>query len=69
MAAAERLFCHFGYAKTTVADIARAATRLGPLVTIAHIDGAIHDVFLSAPEPRDAAYGVLRRWLVSGALG
>lgn len=52
-----------------VADIARAATRLGPLVTIAHIDGAIHDVFLSAPEPRDAAYGVLRRWLVAGALG
>lgn len=52
-----------------VADIARAATRLGPLVTNAHIDGAIHDVFLSAPEPRDAAYGVLRRWLVAGALG
>lgn len=52
-----------------VADIARAATRLGPLVTIAHIDGAIHDVFLSAPASTDAAYGVLRRWLVSGALG
>ncbi|WP_295775654.1 alpha/beta hydrolase [uncultured Microbacterium sp.] len=52
-----------------VADIARAATRIGSLVTVAHIDGAIHDVFLSAPEPRDAAYGVLRRWLVSGALG
>lgn len=52
-----------------VADIARAATRLGPLVTVAHIDGAIHDVFLSAPGPTDAAYGVLRRWLVSGALG
>jgi len=52
-----------------VADIARAATRVGSLVTVAHIDGAIHDVFLSAPKPRDAAYGVLRRWLVSGALG
>lgn len=51
-----------------VDDIARAATRLGPLVTVARIDGAIHDVFLSAPGPRDAAYAALRRWLLSGAI-
>ena len=51
-----------------VDDIARAATRLGPLVTVARIEGAIHDVFLSAPGPRDAAYAALRRWLLSGAV-
>jgi len=51
-----------------VDHIARAAARLGPLVTIARIDGAVHDVFLSAPGPRDAAYAALRRWLLSGAL-
>ncbi len=51
-----------------VDDIARAAPRLGPLVTVARIEGAIHDVFLSAPGPRDAAYVALRRWLLSGAV-
>lgn len=51
-----------------VDDIARAAPRLGSLVTVARIKGAIHDVFLSAPGPKDAAYRALRRWLLSGAL-
>ncbi|WP_307219117.1 alpha/beta hydrolase [Microbacterium sp. SORGH_AS_0888] len=46
-----------------VDDIARAALRIGSVVTIARIDGAIHDVFLSAPEPRDRAYALLRRWV------
>ncbi len=32
-----------------VDDIARAATRISATVTIARIDGALHDVFLSAP--------------------
>lgn len=50
-----------------VDDIAKAALRIGSLVTIARVDGAIHDVFLSAPDPRDRAYEVLRRWVV-GAL-
>lgn len=48
-----------------VDDIAKAATRLGRLVTIARIDGAIHDVFLSAVAPRADAYAALSRWLVS----
>ncbi|GAA2009905.1 alpha/beta hydrolase [Microbacterium ulmi] len=46
-----------------VDDIARAATRIGRLVTVARIDGAIHDVFLSRPEPRAEAYDVLRAWI------
>jgi len=47
-----------------VDDIARAATRIGELVTIARIDGAIHDVFLSREEPRTAAYTELEHWAV-----
>ena len=47
-----------------VDDIARAATRIGDEVTVARIDGAVHDVFLSAPGPRGAAYDALERWLV-----
>lgn len=47
-----------------VDDIARAATRIGALVTIARIDGAVHDVFLSAPESRRTAYVRLREWIV-----
>jgi alpha-beta hydrolase superfamily lysophospholipase len=45
-----------------VDDIARAATRIGELVTIARVDGALHDVFLSAEGPRDTAYRVLAHW-------
>lgn len=48
-----------------VDDIAKSATRIGRLVTIARIDGAIHDVFLSRPEPRDQAYRELERWMRS----
>jgi len=48
-----------------VEDIARAALKLGSSVTIERIDGALHDVFLSAREARAAAYGRLARW-VSG---
>lgn len=46
-----------------VNDIARSATRLGSLVTVARIDGAIHDVFLSRPDPRAAAYRTLETWM------
>lgn len=52
-----------------VDDIARAATRLGRLVTIARIDGALHDVFLSRPAARDEAYRALGEWMLSPALG
>jgi alpha-beta hydrolase superfamily lysophospholipase len=45
-----------------VDDIARAAAGLRPEVTIARVDGALHDVFLSAPAPRAAAYAVLDAW-------
>jgi alpha-beta hydrolase superfamily lysophospholipase len=47
----------------TVDDIARAALKIGTLVTVARIEGAIHDVFLSAPGPRGQAYRVLRDWV------
>ena len=46
-----------------VDDIARAATRIGSEVTISRIEGALHDVFLSRPEPRATAYRVLDRWM------
>ena len=46
-----------------VDDIAKSATRIGRLVTIARIDGAIHDVFLSRPQPRAQAYRSLDRWM------
>ncbi|MFG6403831.1 MULTISPECIES: alpha/beta hydrolase [unclassified Microbacterium] len=39
-----------------VDEIARSATRLGESVTIARIDGALHDVFISQPEARASAY-------------
>ena len=46
-----------------VDDIARAAVRLGSTVTVARIEGALHDVTLSAAGPRQAAYASLTRWL------
>ncbi|WP_243074179.1 alpha/beta hydrolase [Microbacterium sp. SS28] len=51
-----------------VDEIARAATKLGRDVTVTRIDGALHDVFLSRPEARDAAYRAVDRWLLRGAL-
>ena len=51
-----------------VDDIARAATRLGRRTSIARITDAVHDVFLSAPRPREEAYRALRAWLTTGAL-
>jgi hypothetical protein len=35
---------------------------LGHLVTLARIDGALHDVTLSAPEVRDVVWRELKRW-------
>lgn len=48
-----------------VDDIAKSATRIGRLVTISRIDGALHDVFLSRPEPRALAYRELEHWMRS----
>ncbi|WP_311258763.1 alpha/beta hydrolase [Microbacterium sp. WCS2018Hpa-9] len=46
-----------------VDDIARAALKLGPSVTVERIDGALHDVFLSRHEAREEAYRRLGRWV------
>jgi alpha-beta hydrolase superfamily lysophospholipase len=51
-----------------VDDIARAATKIGDLVTISRIPGAIHDVFLSRDEPRERAYDALDRWVTGYAV-
>lgn len=46
-----------------VDEVARAALNLGSSVTIERIDGALHDVFLSRPAAREAAYARLDRWV------
>ena len=46
-----------------VDDIADRTLRLGPEVTVARIDGAMHDVFLSREPARAAAYAAITRWL------
>ena len=45
-----------------VDDIAERVLKLGPKVTVARMDGALHDVFLSEPA-RAAAYAAITRWL------
>ena len=50
----------------TVIDVeltARRALGLGPLVTVARFEGAIHDVLLSTARVRERAYRELSRWL------
>lgn len=46
-----------------VDEVARASLKLGPELTVRRIDGALHDIFLSAPEPRASAYAALDRWV------
>ena len=46
-----------------VDDIAKAALKLGRTVTVERIDGALHDVFLSAHDAREDAYATLDRWV------
>ncbi|MEX0427150.1 alpha/beta hydrolase [Nocardioides sp. DS6] len=46
-----------------VPQIRRWATAVGPHVTYVAVDGARHDVILSRPEVRKAAYDQLGRWL------
>lgn len=43
--------------------IALRALSLGRTVTLERIDGALHDVFLSAPKVRAEAYARLARWI------
>jgi len=46
-----------------VNTIALRALSLGRTVTLERIDGALHDVFLSAPQVRADAYARLSRWI------
>ncbi|MET3950237.1 alpha/beta hydrolase [Arthrobacter sp. UYEF36] len=46
-----------------VNTIALRALSLGRTITLERIDGALHDVFLSAPRVRADAYARLARWL------
>ena len=46
-----------------VNTIALRALSLGRTVTLERIDGALHDVFLSAPPVRAEAYARLARWI------
>lgn len=46
-----------------VDDIARAALKLGPSITIEWIEGALHDVFLSRHDAREEAYERLGHWV------
>ena len=45
--------------------IARRTVQLGPLVTTVRIEGAMHDLTLSARPARDRFYAELTRWLVA----
>jgi len=47
-----------------VDDIARAALKIGRMVTVGRVDGAVHDVFLSAAPARAEAYRMLHDWAV-----
>lgn len=48
-----------------VEQIARWSHRLGSTVTIARFDGALHDLFLSAPPVRRQVYETVRRFLAA----
>ncbi|MBB2956537.1 alpha/beta hydrolase [Pseudoclavibacter helvolus] len=46
-----------------VDDIARRSLNLGDTVTVRRLNGALHDVLLSAPEVRAKAFEAMTRWL------
>lgn len=51
-----------------VLDVERIRERaldLGPLVTLLQVDGGLHDLSLSFPEPRAEFFLQMRRWLVA----
>ena len=54
---------HCGDAVLDVAQIAKRAGRIGSRTTDVEVPDAKHDVFLSRPEPRRAAYRELDLWL------
>ncbi|MBA2533097.1 MAG: alpha/beta hydrolase [Nocardioidaceae bacterium] len=70
LTAARTLFATAWSDDTTTSDvvldvkqIARWAPQLGRQVTIARIDGAMHDVYLSARPARESAFALTSRWL------
>jgi alpha-beta hydrolase superfamily lysophospholipase len=46
-----------------VRDVAQRSLALAPTVTVSSVKGAVHDVFLSRRPVREAAYGVVTRWM------
>lgn len=46
-----------------VKQIAKRAVNLGPLVTVVRVEGAVHDVTLSAEPVRRRAFAEITRWL------
>lgn len=46
-----------------VDDVARRSLRLGPTVTVARLEGALHDIMLSEAPVRAEAFSQLTRWL------
>jgi len=46
-----------------VNTVASRAVKLGRVVTVTHLPGAVHDVFLSAPAVRARAFADIQTWL------
>lgn len=46
-----------------VADMQRLGPGLGTRVELAAVDGGVHDLVLSAPEPRAATFALITDWL------
>ena len=46
-----------------VEQSAQRAVRLGPVVTVVRLDGALHDVFLSPAPVRERAFTEIARWM------
>jgi alpha-beta hydrolase superfamily lysophospholipase len=46
-----------------VTTVASRAVKLGRVVTVTHLPGAVHDVFLSAPAVRARAFADIQTWL------
>ncbi|SCL41699.1 Lysophospholipase, alpha-beta hydrolase superfamily [Micromonospora pallida] len=52
-----------------VAHIVRWAPRLGPQVTVARIDGGMHDLTLSGPAVRGKVFAEIERWVDTALVG
>lgn len=46
-----------------VTEVAKASLSLASSVTIVRVDGALHDIFLSATRPRQEAYRRMESWM------